>query len=294
MKPILFDFPSPSLLGQSLREHMDAEEGKMIIRSFPDGETYLRIENSVHSREIILHSPLFDPNPWILNLLFLADTLRAQGAQKISLVAPYLSYMRQDKIFQPGEALTSKTFAKLISTYFDALITVDPHLHRYHNLNEIYSIPTIDVKATPLLSQWIHQNVENPFLIGPDEESAQWVKEVACELPYIVLSKVRYEDGHVNITWPPGVNLENKTPVLVDDIISSGTTLVKTILHLKALTSVAPICVAIHPIFAHNAYQDLWDAGAKDIVTTNSIPHPSNRMDLTPLLVEALKRESIG
>jgi ribose-phosphate pyrophosphokinase len=269
---------------------MDGEEGNFIIRRFPDGETYLRIENSVNGRDILLHATLFDPNPWMLDLLFLANSLRAQGAKKVSLVAPYLSYMRQDKIFQPGEALTSKTFAGLLSTYFDVLITVDPHLHRYHNLDEIYSIPTTVVKAAPLLSKWIHKNVENPFLIGPDEESAQWVKEIAKDAPYVVLSKVRHEDGHVSITWPVGVNLENKTPVLVDDIISSGTTMVKTIHHLKNLTSVVPICVAIHPIFAQNAYQDLWDAGAADIVTTNSISHPSNQMDLTPLLVEALER----
>jgi ribose-phosphate pyrophosphokinase len=249
MKPIIFDFPHPSPLGNSLREHMDGEEGKIVTHPFPDGETYLRVENSVNNREVILHSTLFDPNPWILNILFLADTLRAQGAKRVGLVAPYLSYMRQDKIFQSGEALTSKTFAQLLSTYFDYLITVDPHLHRYRNLSEIYSIPTTVVKAAPLLSEWIYKNVENPFLIGPDGESAQWVKDIAKDTPYIVLSKVRHEDGHVDITWPMGVNLENKTPVLVDDIISSGTTMVKTIHHLKTLTSIAPICIAIHPKF---------------------------------------------
>jgi len=288
MKPILFDFPNSSLLGATLRENINGEEGKIVIHPFPDGETYLRVQNMVKDRDIIIHSTLFDPNPWILNLLFLADSLRAQGAKRVGLITPYLSYMRQDKVFQTGEALTSKTFAGLLSSYFDYLITVDPHLHRYRSLDEIYSIPTIVVKAAPLLSEWIHKNVGNPFLIGPDEESTQWVKEIAKKLPYIVLSKVRHEDGHVDITWPIGVNLEHKTPVLVDDIISSGATMVQAILHLKTLTPIAPICVAIHPIFAYNAYQNLWDAGVKDIVTTNSIPHPSNQMDLTQLLVEAL------
>jgi ribose-phosphate pyrophosphokinase len=130
MKPIIFDFPTSSPLGNHLRKQMDAEEGKYIFRSFPDGETYLRIESHVSERVVIVNASLFRPNDWFLSLLFFADALRSQGTKRVVLLAPYLSYMRQDKIFQSGEALTSATFARLISSYFDSLVTVDPHLHR--------------------------------------------------------------------------------------------------------------------------------------------------------------------
>jgi len=289
MNPILIDFPNPSPLGKNVRTLLKAEDGKVLIRNFPDGETYLRVESQVEGREIIVYASLFQPNDWILNLLFLADALRNHGAKRVGLLATYLAYMRQDKVFHPGEALTSATFAKLLSSSFDYLVTVDPHLHRYHSLNEIYSIPALVVKAAPLISEWIHTHVKNPFIIGPDRESAQWVKEVAGNAPSIVLSKVRHKDGHVKITWLESMDIEGKTPVLVDDIISSGGTMLQAVEHLKEEGFPPPICIAIHPIFAENSYQRLLDAGVQKIATCNSIPHPSNQIDLAHVLVGALK-----
>lgn len=290
MPPLIFDFPHPSTLGTHVRTEIDGDEGKVSVRPFPDGESFLRVDSPVVGREVIINATLFHPNEWFLDLLFLADTLKVQGAKRIGLLAPYLAYMRQDKVFHPGEALTSKTFAHLISTYFDYLITVDPHLHRYHSLGDIYSIPTTVVHAAPLLSQWVQNHVKNPFLIGPDGESAQWVAEVAGTSPFIVLNKVRNKDGHVEITWPAVDNINKKTPVFVDDIISSGGTMLQAVEQLKRFTATPPICIAIHPIFAGNSYQELEKAGVQNIVSCNSIPHPSNQIDLTSLLVDALKQ----
>ncbi|MBP9691717.1 MAG: ribose-phosphate diphosphokinase [Alphaproteobacteria bacterium] len=288
MKPVIFDFPTSSSLGKKVRELIGGEEGEVLVRNFPDGESYLRIESDVKGRDVIVNATLFHPNDWILNLFFLADALKLQGATRVGLLAPYLSYMRQDKVFQPGEALTSKTFANLLSTYFSYLVTVAPHLHRYHNLGDIYSIHTTVVKATPLIAEWIRANVENPFLIGPDEESVQWVKEIAGEFPYIVLKKIRYEDGRVEISWPEIKDVGKKTLVLIDDIISSGATMLQAIHHLKDKEISAPTCIAIHAIFGENSYQKLKDLGVKEIVTCNSISHPSNQIDLSPLLAQAL------
>ncbi|MBX9786599.1 MAG: ribose-phosphate diphosphokinase [Alphaproteobacteria bacterium] len=286
---MLFNFPKTSSLGQHLQEKLNAEEGRFLRYSFPDGETYLRIESDVKGREIFINATLFHPNSWILDLLFLADTLRTLEAKSIKLIAPYLSYMRQDKVFQEGEALTSKTFSHLLSAYFDALITVDPHLHRYHCLSQIYTIPTTVLQAAPLISEWIHENVENPFLIGPDEESRQWVQEVAGDLPFIVLQKERNSQGQVKISWPSFKGGEGKTPVFVDDIISSGGTMLLAIEQAKALGLKLPVIVAIHPIFANDSYEKLKNAGVLKIVTCNSIPHSSNVIDLAPLIVSTLK-----
>ena len=289
MNPFIFDFPHSSSLGNNVRALLNGEEGKVFVQNFPDGETYLRVESDVEGREVIVNASFFHPNDWILSLFFLADALQSQGAKRVGLLAPYLAYMRQDKVFHPGEALTSATFAKLLSSSFDYLVTVDPHLHRYHSLKEIYSIPTQIVKAAPLIAAWIHDHVKDPFIIGPDSESGQWVKEIATGSPSIVLNKARHRDGHVKITWPEIKNREGKTPVLVDDIISSGGTMLQTIQHLKEEGFSPPICIAIHPIFAENSYQRLQDAGVEKIVSCNSIPHPSNQIDLAPVLVEALE-----
>lgn len=287
MTPIFFDFPQPTILGSRLKQKLQAQAAEFLIKPFPDGETYLRILSNVKGKNIVIHATLFQPNDWILNLIFLADGLRAQGAKSIGLVAPYLSYMRQDKIFHPGEVLTSKTFSSLLSHYFDYMITVDPHLHRYHSLDEIYTIPTTVVQAAPLLSQWIQDHVSDPFLIGPDQESAQWVEEIAGVYPYVILEKVRHSGTHVEITWPETLNFQEKTIVLVDDIISSGETMIQV---LRKVKKNAPICLALHPLFAGKAYQKLRAEGARQIVTCNSIPHPSNQIDLTPLLIPPLKK----
>jgi len=289
MTSLVFNFPSPSPLGRLITQGMNAEEGFFFLKSFPDGETYLRVESAVKDRLVIINAPLAHPNGWILDLLFLADTLRSQGATQVILLAPYLAYMRQDKIFQPGEALTSASFARLLSNHFDSLITVDPHLHRYHSLSEIYSIPTHIVHAAPLMSSWIHENVQDPFLIGPDGESAQWVEEIAQDLPFIVLNKTRDQEGHVKISWPQDVTIGKRTPVLIDDIISSGGTLIEALSYLKGKQTKPPLCLAIHAVFAGNSYEEVMAAGAHKIITCNTIPHLSNQIDLSPLLLKILQ-----
>jgi ribose-phosphate pyrophosphokinase len=288
MTTIIFDFPKPTALGQSLRKLMGVEEGIIVTRSFPDGETYLRVGIDVEGHEVIVNASLYQPNEWLLNLMFLADTLVKQGAKRVVLLAPYLSYMRQDKAFHPGEAITSATFAQLISGYFDHLVTVDPHLHRYKSLDEIYTIPATVVQSASLLADWIKLNVKDPFIIGPDEESLQWVREVAGDYPYTVLSKVRHADGHVVITWPEIKGMKDKTPVLVDDIISSGETMIQAIEHLKSNGFRVPLCVTIHAIFADASYEQIRKLGVEDVISCNSISHPSNKIDLAPLLVQKL------
>lgn len=147
----------------------------------------------------------------------------------MGLVAPYLSYMRQDRRFKPGEAITSRTFARLLSTHLDWLVTAGLTLHRYTKLGEVYPIPARVVRSTPLLSEWISANVNRPFLLGPDMESKQWVSEVEGLIgaPYQVLRKTRrYGDRTHEIAVPDASVVAGHTPVLaVDDIVSSGRTM---------------------------------------------------------------------
>ena len=162
-----------------LRETLGAEVGQLELHAFPDGETYLRFLTDVAGRTLVIVCTLDRPNDKILPLIFAAATARELGAAKIGLVAPYLAYMRQDRRFKPGEAVTSRQIAQLLSNAFDWLVTVDPHLHRYGSLGEIYRIPTRVVHAAPLISEWIRAHVANPLIIGPDSESEQWVSAVA-------------------------------------------------------------------------------------------------------------------
>lgn len=292
MKPILFSLVDQHPLISIIAEKMDIEIGKIIMRDFPDGETYLKIENNIKNKEIIIINSLEHPNSKILPLLFLSETVKSLGAKRVGLCAPYLSYMRQDKRFQEGEAITSDYFAALLSKYFDWIVTVDPHLHRRHSLDEIYSIPSTVLHATQMIAQWIKQSVDNPVLIGPDRESEQWVSQVAktANAPFLILDKIRHSDRSVDVSVPAIESYINCTPILIDDIISTAQTMIKTIDHLKNLHMKPPICIGVHAVFSDNSYKTLLDTGAKSVITCNTISHISNQIDLSDLIAHGIKQ----
>lgn len=288
--PILFTLGSHPL-HQSLCQQLPATSGQYSYRQFPDGESYLRIDTPVQDLPCIVLVDLSYPDEKYLHLSFLIATLRELGAVSVGLVAPYLSYMRQDKRFAEGEAVTSRIFAKQVSQQVDWLVTVDPHLHRYHSLGEIYSIPNQVVHAAPLLAQWLVTQ-PNTLLVGPDAESKQWVSQVAetSKHPYVIGEKQRLGDRNVIVSLPDLTAYKACTAVIIDDVIASGQTLLKCVdaLHAQGINQI--FCAAIHGIFADDADKVLMDKGVGKLITTNSIPHSSNVMDLTGLLLDSIRR----
>lgn len=288
MKSLILSLPGNEILAEGLATRLDGELGKAVVRRFPDSESYVRIENAVEGRSVILCCTLDRPDEKVLPLLFLAETAKELGAARVGLVAPYLAYMRQDRRFQPGEGITSVYFARFLSSAVDWLVTVDPHLHRRASLSEIYSIPTEVIHAAPSISRWIRENIPSPVLVGPDSESAQWVSEIAAGAgaPYLVLEKIRRGDREVEVSIPEIDRRRDCTPVLVDDIISTARTMIATVGHLRRAGFPKPVCIGIHAILADRAEEDLREAGASLVVTCNTIPHPSNAIDLGDFLAE--------
>ena len=142
MPPLLFDLGVPASLFKGLIKHWSADQGALHIRNFPDGETYVRVLSDCAGRDTVVACGLAEPDAKVLPLLFVAQTLADLGARSVGLVAPYLPYMRQDRRFRPGEAVTARYFARILSAHFDWLTTIDPHLHRFSGLEQIYSVPT--------------------------------------------------------------------------------------------------------------------------------------------------------
>jgi ribose-phosphate pyrophosphokinase len=288
--PLLIAMPGNEPLAAQLASALGFDLGHIESRQFPDGETYLRFITNPEGRSIALVCTLDHPNDKILPLIFSAATARELRASKVGLISPYLAYMRQDRRFKPGEAVTSRQVARLLSQAFDWLVTVDPHLHRYGTLAEIYTIPTRAVHAAPLISQWIKSNVPNPLIIGPDSESEQWVSAVASDAgaPYSILEKVRHGDRAVEIKLKDLGSWSGRAPVLVDDIISSGRTMIEAVKLLATRGWPQPICIAVHGLFADGSDALLEQAGAR-IVTSNSVPHRSNALDTGNILASAVR-----
>ncbi len=275
-------FPGSERCGDSIARQLGASPCRLESRRFPDGEIYLRVADDVDGRHVAVVAQLRDPDPQLPGLLFLADALRELGAASVGLVAPYLPYMRQDSRFRPGEVVASRSFARLVSTAFAWLVTVDPHLHRIASLDAIYRIPTAVVGSAPAIAAWVQMQVERPHLVGPDEESEQWVAEVAASAgcPYTILRKHRSGDRSVELALPDLQALRGRTPVLIDDIVSSGQTMAATVSRLLAEGLAAPVCVGVHAVFAGDALARMQAAGAARIVSCNTLPHPSNAIDV--------------
>jgi ribose-phosphate pyrophosphokinase len=201
MTPLLFSLPGNEQLAAHLATRLGAELGSLETRRFPDGETYVRLNADVVARSVMLVCTLDRPDDKTLRLLFAVHAARDLGAARVGLVAPYLAYMRQDKRFNPGEAITSNAYARLLSASLDWIVTIDPHLHRRSSMSEIYSVPVAVCHAAPKLSSWLREHVADAVVIGPDAESEQWAGAVAAAagVPFTTLEKTRHADRDVEI-----------------------------------------------------------------------------------------------
>ncbi|HEY2387671.1 MAG TPA: ribose-phosphate diphosphokinase [Candidatus Binatia bacterium] len=283
--------PSAALAG-ALARRLRAARGKDPTRLFPDGETHVRVTAPVRGRDVVLVCTLDRPDERTLPALLTIATLRDLGARSVGLVAPYLAYMRQDTRFAPGEGVTSAYYGKLLSGFLDWLVTVDPHLHRHRSLAAVYAMPALALSAAPRIAAWIADHVRRPIVVGPDGESSQWVDAIAAEggLPSIVLTKVRHGDRRVEISETDVRRWRGHTPVVVDDIISTAGTMIATVRLLRRAGLARPVCVGVHAVFANGAHEGLRRAGAARVVTCNTIPHRSNAIDVTDVLVEGVQR----
>lgn len=289
MEPVVIALPGSAVAAGRLASRLGADLGDAVFRRFPDGEDYVRLPESLADREVVLVCSLQPPTERLLPLVFAAETARELGARRVGLVAPYLGYMRQDDRFHPGEAVTSSIVGAMLSRCLDWLVTVDPHLHRWSSLEQVYSIPTRVVPAAPDIASWLVASVSDPFLVGPDAESAQWVEAVAraADAPFAVLEKTRRGDRDVSISSLDRAVYRERTPVVLDDIISTGGTMIECVSQLACEPSWPALCIGTHAVFAPGAHESLLACGVRGIVTCNTIEHATNGIDVLGRLGDA-------
>jgi len=294
--PVIFALDEGQPHAERLIERLGGEAGRLELRQFPDGEIYLRIDSEVAGRDVVIVSSLHRPGEKFLRLAFLAATARDLGAARVGLVAPYLAFMRQDSRFRPGEGVTAVYFGAMMSRAVDWLVTVDPHLHRLASLESVYSIPTGVARAAGAIAAWIRTEVPRAVVLGPDAESEQWVAAVAelCDSPFVVLEKVRRGDREVTVSAPVLDAWPDRTPVLVDDIISTARTMIEATGQIRRAGGAAPVCVGIHAVFAERAQEELIAAGAARIVTCDTITHPTNAISVSAALADAVAAHFAG
>ena len=288
---LIVALPGGAHLAAGLAQSLQCDWTELAVHLFPDGETRVRIDAPLKGRCVVLAGSLHHPDGKTLPLLFAADAARELGASQVGLAAPYLAYMRQDRRFRAGEAVTSRSYARLLSTSLDFLVTVDPHLHRWHSLAQLYPIRTRVVPSAPAIARWVQEHVPSPLLVGPDEESAQWVGEVArmAGAPWTVMAKTRRGDRDVAVALQAEGPWPGRTPVLLDDIVSTGQTLLAAAAALRKLGLAAPLCIGVHALFEDDALWRLLGAGVTRVVSCDTVPHASNAIELAPYIADAVR-----
>lgn len=290
MAGVLLHFDDEAAAAARLAQATGLQVALIERHRFPDGELCLRLPPDLPDHVVMLRG-LHQPNEKLVELLLGARTARTLGARRLTLVAPYLGYMRQDIAFHPGEAVSQRIVGTFLAELFDAVVTVDPHLHRIARLDEAIPVAhALALSAAPLLAELAVARCVRPLLVGPDAESAQWVESAAAAhgLDHAVCSKQRHGDHKVEIRLPEA-DFAGRAVVLIDDVASTGRTVA---LAAKLLfdAGAATVDLAVtHALFAADALAVVRAAGVGEVWSTDCIPHESNAVSVAPMLAAALR-----
>ena len=286
---VVLGFPDYREPARRLADAAGIGYADITVHHFPDGESLVRLPPEL-PQQVVLCGSLDRPNEKLIELELAAATAQQLGARHLTLVAPYLCYMRQDKAFHPGEAVSQRIIGDFLARRFDTLITVDPHLHRTATLQQAMPVRrAIALSATAPMADRLLARGDRPLLVGPDEESAQWVSAIAqpAGLDYGVARKHRLGDRDVRIDLPD-LDVSGRDVVLVDDVASTGQTLLEAARLLTARGAASLSVMVTHALFVDDAFERLKAAGVADITSTDSVCHRSNAICLAETLAAAL------
>lgn len=288
--PALLAFEDEADLAARLAAELRCGHALVGTHRFPDGETRLRLPPALPSRVVLLRG-LQQPNDKLLPLLLAAAGARELGAERLTLVCPYLGYMRQDAAFTPGEVVSQRHVGRLLSGAFDAVVTVDPHLHRVATLDAVVPGTCCRVEsAAPLLGALAAQRAPGALLLAPDEEGGQWARAAAAAhgLDSAVCHKDRHGDRDVAVALP-AVDVGGRAVVLVDDVASTGSTLVDAARGCLARGAASVDVAVTHGLFVDDAVERLRAVGVRWIWSSDTVSHPTNAVSVVGLLAQAVQ-----
>jgi ribose-phosphate pyrophosphokinase len=288
---LVLHFADEAALATRLAAALGGAAACIEVHVFPDGETRLRLPPALPRRAVLLRG-LQQPNAKLAPLLLVAAGARELGCERLELVSPYLAYMRQDMAFTPGEVVSQRHLGRLLAGAFDSVITVDPHLHRVATMDEI--VPGrrgVALTAATLLGHHVAHTVPGALLLAPDEEAGQWVRSAAqaAGLDHAVCLKQRRGDHDVSVALQ-GAPVQGRAVVLLDDVASTGRTLVSAAqVALAAGASSVDVAVT-HALFVGDALAAVRAAGVRHVWSSDAVPHESNAVSIVPLLAAALRQ----
>ena len=294
---IIFGGSSCENLAEIVAGELGLKSGKVEIKRFPDGEKYIRVLSDVKDQHVfVIQSMHHTPDDFLFEYFLLVDALKDLGAKKVTSFIPYFAYARQDERFKPGEALSFKTVSRLIENVgTDEIFTIDMHQHRVLRSSDVFRIPSHNLSAMPLLANYVRKEgrLQNPLVIGPDSEAEQWAKLASETLgtDYDVFEKKRFAADKVEIR-PRRATAKGRDILIVDDIISTGGTIIEAskILHSQGANQIEVACT--HPILATDALSRIRGAGVLNVIGTDTVPGPISYVSVAPLIAEHIRAVS--
>ncbi|MEK6947005.1 MAG: ribose-phosphate diphosphokinase [Nanoarchaeota archaeon] len=277
-------------LGHSIAKRLNASHSQLTVNKFPDDEILIKFNSNLKNQVVVLVQSFYkDISDCLIEVILASATAKEFGAKKIILVAPYFPYLRQDKRFHSGESVSQGIIAGLIDKYFDSVYVMDPHLHRKNSLNQIFKIKSTKLTANDLIADYIQKNIKNPILIGPDSESYKWARNVAEKIgaESRILTKKRYSSYHVEVRLNKKVDLRNRNVVIVDDIVSTGHTIIEASKLLRRLGAKNIYCICVHGIFVEDALRKFAKNKIK-VISTNTIPNKAAKIDVSGMIADTL------
>jgi ribose-phosphate pyrophosphokinase len=288
--------PASKELGEKTAELTKSEAVQVSLKTFPDGEVYIRLESSVQCEHVAIVQTTSPPqNDRLMQLAFLADAAKRNGAHNVTAVVPYLAYARQDKVFLPGEGISIETLARMLKgAGIDALVTVN--IHSENALKKL-SFPAKNLSAIPLLAEYfVRKGFKKGFALAPDK-GAMYIAEQAQKVlggdaGHLEKQRDRYT-GQTRQTGK-GLNVKGQAVIIFDDIISTGGTIIGAAKILREMGAAKIFTACVHPLLIGDAENRILDAGVEEIVGTDSIPSNISKVSLAPLIANALKAQESG
>lgn len=253
---------------------------------FPDGECYTRIDHKKLDDDVVIVQNTY-PDVNMIEMFLLQDAARRLGAKSITLVIPYFGYARQDRVFKPGEPQSARVMAEHLDMVCDRVITVD--IHKEDVLN-YFTCPSEDLKAAETIAEYFSErNID--LVLAPDLGAVSRAKAVANRLGVKSdhLEKVRLSGSEVKME-PSEMDCEGKNVLIVDDMISTGGTIIAAAYALRGAGASGVSVACTHGVFVDNAIERLTGSSLDTILCCNTLENELSHISVAPIIADALKR----
>lgn len=287
-------------LASAVAAELGIVPGPCIVEYYPDGEIHLDIRQEVHGHDVYLIQSTSPPvADHLLQLLLLADACLRAGAARITAVIPYFGYARQDRRARGREPVGARLLADLLSTRVQRIVTVDLHNPA---IEGFFNIPVEHLSAIPLLAEaLLTGGSADQVIVAPDLGAAKSAQRYAelLDLPVAYVHKVRHSGKKVSVQSVIG-EVEGRSPILVDDMISTGGTMVEAIRALLEKGCRRNITLSVsHAVLVEHALEKLREFPVHRILVTDSIlpltePGPVETVSLSRMLAETILRLHAG